>query len=112
MRDHAMWKTAPPLWREALAGRVELDRPALLRFDSDDFIERLQANLNDPQARDVGAFALRYETWREPKVGLAVPPGSMPSPLYQPIHGRHYLVAGGLVCERYGLPDKVVHPNC
>jgi hypothetical protein len=112
MRDRAIWKTAPPLWRDALAGTVDLDRPALLRFDSDDFIERLQANLDDAEARNVGSFALRDETWKDPKAGLSVPAGSDVPRLYQPIHRRHYLVAGGLVCRSYGLPDKALHPNC
>jgi hypothetical protein len=112
MRDRAMWKTASPLWRDALAGRIELDRPAILRFDSDDFIERLQTNLDDPDGRDAGAFVMRHETWKEPQAGLSVPVGTEVPSLYQPIHSRHYLVAGALVCERYGLPDKVVHPNC
>jgi hypothetical protein len=111
MHDRAIWKTAPPLWRDGLAGTIELDRPAVLRFDSDDFVERLQANL-DAGARDVGSFVLRPETWKSPAVGLGGAPSASVPRLYQPAHGRFYLVAGGLVCERYGLPDKVIHANC
>lgn len=112
MIDRAIWKTAPPLWRDALDGRVALDRPALLRFDSDDFMTRLQAELDRSDGRDAGQFVVRPETWRSPAVGLATSSdGSVPR-LFQPTHGRFYLVAGGLVCERYGLPDKVVHRRC
>src|SRR5215475_3799524 len=111
MHDRPIWKTAPPLWQDGLAGTLELDRPAILRFDGDDFTERLQGELDDPE-RDVGAFILQPETWRQPAAGLSsVSTGEVPR-LYQPIHGRFYLVTGGLVCERYGLPDKVIHPNC
>jgi len=110
MHDRPIWKTAPPLWRDGLAGTVELDRPAILRFDGDDFVERLQSELDDPE-REVGAFILQPETWRQPAAGRSpVSAGEVPR-LYQPIHGRFYLVTGGLVCERYGLPDKVVHPD-
>jgi hypothetical protein len=111
MRDRAIWKTAPPLWHEGLGGNVALERPAVLRFESDDFMTRLQANLDDPDARDVGQFVVQAETWRQPAVGLIGANGSTPR-LYQPTHGRFYLVTGGLVCARYGLPDKVVHLNC
>jgi len=110
VRDRPIWRTAPPLWRDGLAGTVELDRPAILRFAGDDFVERLQGELDGPR-REVGAFLLRPETWREPAAGPApVTAGEVPR-LYQPLHGRFYLVAGGLVCERFGLPDKVVRPQ-
>jgi hypothetical protein len=112
MRDRAIWKTPPALWRDGLAGAIPLDRPAVLRFDSDDFIERLQANLDDTNARDVGSFVLRPETWKAPAVGLGAAPTAQVPRLYQPMHGRFYLVTGGLVCERYGLPDKAIHSNC
>ncbi len=112
MQDRAIWKTAPPLWRDGLAGTIELDRPAILRFDTDDFMTRLQTDLDLGDERNVGGYVVRPETWRDPVVGLSVPPTGEVPRLYQPTHGRFYLVTGGLVCERYGLPDKVVHPNC
>lgn len=112
MQDKAIWKTAPPLWRDGLAGTIELDRPAILRFDTDDFMTRLQTDLDLGDEHSVGDYVLRSETWRDPAVGLPVPVGADVPRLYQPTHGRFYLVTGGLVCERYGLPDKAVHPNC
>ena len=112
MHDRTIWKTAPSLWRDGLAGAVALDRPVVLRFDTDDFMTRLQANLDDADARDLGAFVLRSETWKEPAVGLDAPAGLGVPRLYQPTHGRFYVAGGGLVCERYGLPDKAIHPEC
>ncbi|MFD0449553.1 hypothetical protein ACFQZK_00540 [Rhodococcus aetherivorans] len=111
MRDRAIWKTAPPLWRDGLTGAVDLDRPAILRFDTDDFMTRLQASLDDPARRDIGGFVLRHETWRQPAAGLTPPATSQVPRLYHPLHGRFYLVTGGLVCQRYGVPDKAVHPG-
>ena len=102
MLERTDWKTAPPLWRAALDGEHDLDRPALLGFSSDDFMASFQAELNKAEAtRNVGSFVARPETWR---------PDEAPSELklYQPAHGRFYLVTAGLVCARYGLPDRTV----
>ena len=112
MHDRAIWKMSiPPLARGPRRdGRA--DRPAVLRFTGDDFVARLQATLDDPDGRDVGAFVLRPETWRAPAVGVGAPPTAQVPRLYQPSHGRFYLVTGGLVCQRYGLPDKVIHRTC
>lgn len=33
-----------------------------------------------------------------------------PLKLYQPAHQRHYLVAGSLVCQAAGLPDRAIDP--
>jgi len=44
----------------------------------------------------------------------ALPPKAMlpskPLKLYQPAHQRHYLVAGALVCQAPGLPDRAIDP--
>ncbi|GAA2153610.1 hypothetical protein GCM10009826_13040 [Humibacillus xanthopallidus] len=97
------------MWPAALAGSVAMDRPAILRFDTDDFVDRLKAELDDP-AREVGALVLRPETWRSPASGLGYVGTEVPK-LYQPIHARFYLVVASLVCARYGLPDKAIHPT-
>ncbi len=50
------------------------------------------------------------------KAGLPVlaatqPPSPLrPLKLYQPAHQRHYLVAGSLICQAQGLPDRAVDP--
>lgn len=35
---------------------------------------------------------------------------ALPLKLYQPAHQRHYLVAGSLVCQTAGLPDRAIDP--
>jgi hypothetical protein len=56
------------------------------------------------------------ESFRAQPVGApagwqALPPSSPPPQLklYQPVHGRFYLVAASLVCQLPGLPDRGVH---
>ncbi len=113
MHDHVEWKTAPPLWPNALSGDVELDQPAVLRFATDDFMERLQSELDQPD-RSIAPYVARAETWRAPAAGIGQPEAAAGPvmKLYQPTHGRFYLTAGGLVCARYGLPDKKVSTSC
>ena len=104
-RDTPLWRTAPPLWRSVGAG-IDFERPAILRFAGDDFMEQLQAVLAAGGA-NLGDLVAADETWREPKAGLAAAAAS-PGPvrLYQPVHGRFYLLSAGLVCARYLFPDK------
>lgn len=45
-----------------------------------------------------------------PPVALPVMLPTRPLKLYQPAHQRHYLVAGSLVCQAPGLPDKAIDP--
>jgi hypothetical protein len=106
------WVTAAPLWPTATADPAVMQSPALLRFQSDtfmnDLIELLQ---NSPQqlanqvaqpesyrVRPVGADA----TWRPAPQGA-------PLKLFQPVHGYFYLVAASLVCRLAGLPDHTVN---
>lgn len=103
MLERTDWKTAPPLWSAALEGGHDLDRPAILRFATDDFVPALHGELAlDPAERDVGALVAVPETWRAGEQ----PAGTLK--LYQPAHGRFYLLTAGLVCARYGLPDRAV----
>jgi len=107
------WHAPAPLWDLALADAgpapLRFHQPVILRFDGDDFQERLQATLEgDPAA--LGERVLRAESWREPGAGWIVEgelDGAIPT-AYQPVHGRFYLVAVSLVCKRPGLPDRVV----
>lgn len=133
-RSHDIaWAAPGPL----LATGQGLGRPALLRFATDDFIERLQAVLAEAPAR-LAAFRALPETWREPMAlptaaeGAPAPPLSAaaqklrrliagrqavpqatggsagPLKLYQPSQMRHYLVAAMLVCRLPGLPDREI----
>ena len=45
-----------------------------------------------------------------PPVPRPVMVPSKPLKLYQPAHQRHYLVAGSLVCQAAGLPDRSIDP--
>lgn len=110
--------------------------PTLLRFDSDDFMDRLLATLADaPQT--LPEFVARPESWQQlaaptpapaveaPKSAAAKaltrqrsllgfkrevlpapPPAPMPLKLFQPVHQRFYLAAAHLVCELPGLPNR------
>ena len=133
-RSHDIaWAAPTPL----LATGQGLGRPALLRFETDDFIERLQAVLAEAPSR-LAAFRAIPETWREPMAlptaaeGAPAPPlsaaaqklrrliagrqavphstggSSGPLKLYQPSQMRHYLVAAMLVCRLPGLPDREI----
>lgn len=110
--------------------------PTLLRFDSDDFMDRLLATLADaPQT--LPEFVARPESWQQqaaptpapaieaPKSAAAraltrqrsllgfkretlpaPPPAPMPLKLFQPVHQRFYVAAAHLVCELPGLPTR------
>lgn len=110
--------------------------PTLLRFDSDDFMDRLLAMLADaPQT--LPEFVAKPESWQQlaaptpaPALGapksatakalirqrsllgfkresLPVPaPAPMPLKLFQPVHQRFYVAAAHLVCELPGLPTR------
>lgn len=111
-------------------------QPQILRFATDDFMDEMLATLaQHPQA--LPEFTAQAETWRTPHAGPtpnpaawlertpsrllplarqararreALPAVALPQPLklYQAAHQRHYLVAGSLVCQTPGLPDRAV----
>jgi hypothetical protein len=110
------WLTAAPLWTSLLAAEdpspADLDRmqrPALLRMTTDDFMEELAALLADDPAAVARLEAV-------PKSYRAAPPGAADDhepaidhvKLFQPVHGHFNLVAATLVCRIAGLPDKAV----
>ena len=103
MAETVNW--APPRAMTARRGTA----PSVLAFDSDDFISDLQVALAAPAGLD-GRRA-RPETWRTGAGAVfpAPPPSTDDSPvtkLFQPVHGRFYLVAAHLTCRRYGQPDR------
>jgi hypothetical protein len=99
------WTCASPLWGPATtADRVAMRRPTILSFANDAFIEELTATLATSPA-DLAARVAVYESAR----ATPAPSSSSHSlKLYQPAHGRHYLVAANLVCQIPGIPDRVV----
>ena len=112
------WRTASPLWKLALKDTrpaTRLRQPCLLRFAGDDFMERIQSLLQESPT-DLKDYVMADEDWlrevEEPErvVGWREEgdePVSTPK-LYQPIHGRFYLMAANLVCRQQGLPDHKV----
>jgi hypothetical protein len=115
-RHPVRWVTAAPLWSSLVAiddpsakDLARMQRPALLRLTSDDFMEELATLLADDPAklRDLEAT---------PKSYRAAPPGADDSyeppidqvKLYQPAHGHFNLVAATLVCRIAGMPDREV----
>jgi hypothetical protein len=101
--EHVRWM--PP---RALPGATG-EAPVLLSFATDDFMVALGAALDEPTGlTDLQAAP---ETWRD-SAGPQFPdvaPSTDTDPavkLYQPVHGRFYLVAAHLVCQRYGRPDR------
>ncbi len=117
--------------------RASQAQPQILRFVSDEFIEELLATL-ERKPHALPDYTAQAETWREPHAGPlpnpslwlkaeprrllplqrkaqargtpTAPPQPKPLKLYQAAHQRHYLVAGSLVCQAPGLPDRAVDP--
>lgn len=115
MKHPVTWHTARPLWTEAFKDQgnpTRFEQPALLRFSRDSFMEDLAALLqSDPSA--LKDHVARPETWQQPGAGwlsAADRQLNLPLKLYQPVHGRFYLVAASLVCRIPGLPDRRVDP--
>ncbi len=113
MKHTVQWLTAAPLWSRALddgGSRQRFRQPAVLRFDSDSFMEELLAVLaGEPSELD--SRVARPETWEQPGAGwVAAGDDSLSEllKLYQPAHGRFYLVAASLTCRRPGLPCRKV----
>jgi hypothetical protein len=90
------WIKPSILWQADGQDLLQPDffRPKLLGFDSDDFVERF---LKISAARNPASFT----------DAIAAPetPGA-PLKLFQPVHGRFYLVCGSLCCRLPGLPDR------
>jgi hypothetical protein len=109
--EQVVWRTAEPLWPDALAGRAAFERPALLRLAGDDFMEQLLAALG---AGALAPLVAGRETWRRPGAGLGTEHARRdadPVVLFQPTHERFYVVTGSLVCRRYGHPDHAVRAD-
>jgi hypothetical protein len=103
------WVTAPPLWPAAAESPDAMQRPVLLRFTSDSFMDELQGLLGEAPTTLANYRALA-QSYR------AKPPGAAPSwvatlpnvKLYQAAHGQFNLVAASLVCRLAGLPDRTL----
>lgn len=128
MRHEAIWKAPSPLWDAkdgalAEAGILLPNRPAILRFSEDTFMDDFFNLVKNDPGRLKKWIALP-ETWSRP---MTDPKGSEPKngkgeeaddkpdfsefKLYQPVQQRYYLVTSSLVCRRPGLPDRKIDPG-
>lgn len=112
--DHAVeWRSPAPLWDAELADpdSTAVNRPAILRFAGDDFMETLADSLQS-SPDSLLEYVAQPETWRQERAGW------LPSDderweenafkLYQPSQNRFYLIAADLVCRIPGLPGRAV----
>jgi hypothetical protein len=117
------WVTASPLWSSVLGpGREDptngqistMAKPSLLRFDSDQFMDDLNALLATPHPESLVDKEATPHSYRVRPPGVDDPENWEPDPsavklkLYQPFHGHFNLVAASLVCQLPGLPDRAV----
>lgn len=114
-----MWLTASPLWRHFSGDREGLGRPAILRFETDDFMEELFALVGEPPARDtpspLGDKIATFRRFGERPDGAPDDWATKRSPtatlkLFQPVHGHFHVVAASLVCDVLGRPDHTAPP--
>jgi hypothetical protein len=95
------WLKPSPLWKLAAADyrQAEFFQPAILEFASDDFITEFLAMAQD-EAGDAISAALAQPV----EAGQTLK-------LFQPLHGRFYLVCASLACRVPGFPSHVVDQN-
>lgn len=102
----SQWRAPAPLWSQALADESleRLAEPAILRFTDPAFMEGLLELLAQAEP-DLAPLVVRPESRRQPQAGWGpLAEQQEPLTLYQPAHGRYYLVAASLVQQTPGLP--------
>jgi hypothetical protein len=105
------WVAPSPLWPQALNGSSSptplMQKPALLRFERDSFMDDVKQVLaTDPAGLESQVAA--PVTYRLPAPGETAPPTPDDLKLFQAVHGHHYLLAASLVCRMPGLPERGV----
>jgi hypothetical protein len=110
LSPQVQWVTASPLWKNFTPSPAQMQRPALLRFASDTFMEDLTA-LVQSQPEKLVDFIARAESFRARLAGESTnaPPPPPQLKFYQPAHGHFNLVAASLVCRLTGMPDRSVN---
>jgi hypothetical protein len=114
-----LWLTASPLWKALRADPAQYTRPAILRFETDDFMEELFRLVAARPTRELPSpVAAKIAVWRrfsERPDGAAAdwatkkPPNAVLK-LFQPVHGHFHLVVASLVCDAVGRPDHSAPP--
>lgn len=94
------WAKPAPLWQGTIDDMrdVGFERPALVELKSDNFLPEF---LDLMEGRVAGKTPAELAAMRP-----QLTEGRLK--LYQPLHGRYYLVVGSLVCRQIGLPDRNV----
>jgi hypothetical protein len=115
-RHRLEWVAPQPLWPVGTVPDPAMRRPALLSFKTDKFIDELnQALAQNPPSLPVASWeSARVAPAGTPRLGSppwSPSPGSPPATmkLFQPVHGRFYLVAASFVCQQFGLPDHALN---
>jgi hypothetical protein len=107
------WVTASPLWSDTLTEQDDqkreqtMQKPALLRFERDSFMEDV-TKLLDRDPKSLKGNIAAKKTYRLPAPGETEPPTPAELKLYQAVHGQFNLVAATLVCRLPGLPEHEV----
>lgn len=113
------WLTPSPLWGHLRGDQDKLARPAILRFETDDFMEELFALVAAPGEKNKPPpLAAKIAEWRRfgerpdgaPADWATKRPASAALKLYQPVHGHFHLVVASLVCDVVGRPDHAAPP--
>jgi hypothetical protein len=113
MREHVVqWVTAAPLWRSKASDPTAMKRPALLRFQSDSFMDDFAGALAATPI-DLSGFTATPMRFGPAPVGedptaWPTPPAGTPLKLFQPVHGHFNLVTATLVCRLPGMPDRAL----
>ncbi len=92
------WVKPAPLWASQ---DTPLKQPWLAEFDSDRFLPDFLGLMSSQTPADLASDT------HTPKLTI-LDDGKPHLKLYQPLHGRYYLVTGSLVCRKLGLPDRSV----
>jgi hypothetical protein len=120
-RHSLAWVGPAPLWpTNGTATTATMRRPAILAFKSDQFVQELTDAV---AAESLAAHVAAWESSRVPPAGMPrlgpkpyapTPPQMATKPpqrqlkLFQPIHGRFYMVVASFVCQVPGLPDHTL----
>lgn len=109
--ERVVWRSPRVLTSVLADVLADGDAPGLLGFATDDFMTELETSLAaDPPT--TAAHVAAKEHWSTSQPPMFAVPARPPTPtaddlkLYQPAHGRFYLVAAHLCCRRFGFPDR------
>lgn len=90
------WVKPAPLWASQA---IPLEQPWLAEFDGDRFLPDFLDLMASQTPADLATHTPKLTILDDKQKQLK---------LYQPLHGRYYLVTGSLVCRKLGLPDRSV----